>query len=105
MRSGTVPSSALIEGVGRGLYVTRLWYVRDVHPLRTIITGMTREGTFLIEKGRLTRPVRDLRFTQSIIDALAGVRQLSSDRHLELGEDGTAVSAPWVHLAHFNFSS
>jgi predicted Zn-dependent protease len=105
MRSGTVPSSALIEGVGRGLYVTRLWYVRDVHPLRTIITGMTREGTFLIENGRLTRPVRDLRFTQSIVDALAGVRQLSSDRHLELGEDGTAVSAPWVHLGHFNFSS
>jgi PmbA protein len=105
MRSGAVPSTALIEGVGRGLYVTRLWYVRDVHPLRTIITGMTREGTFLIENGRLTRPVRDLRFTQSIIDALAGVRQLSSDRHLELGEDGTAVSAPWVHLGHFNFSS
>ena len=105
MRTGTVPSSTLVEGVKRGLYVTRLWYVRDVHPLRTIITGMTREGTFLIEDGRLTRPVRDLRFTQSIVEALADLRQLSSDRHLELGEDGTAVCAPWVHLGHFTFSS
>ena len=105
MRPGATPFADLLAGVERGLYVNRLWYVRDVHPLLTIITGMTREGTFLIEQGRLTRPVRDLRFTQSMVEALADVRQLSSERHLELGEDGTAVSAPWVHLGGFTFSS
>ena len=76
----------MVESVSRGLYVTRFWYVRDVHPLRTVITGMTREGTFLIENGRITRPVKDLRFTQSIVEALANVVNVSRERRLELGE-------------------
>jgi len=105
MRPGGVAHAELIAGVRRGIYVTRLWYVRDVHPLRTIITGMTREGTLLIEDGVLTRPVRDLRFTQSIVEALDSVLQMSSDRRLELGEDGTAVLTPWLHLARFSFTS
>jgi predicted Zn-dependent protease len=105
MRPGDVPSAELIAGVRRGIYVTRLWYVRDVHPLRTIITGMTREGTFLIENGVFTRPVRDLRFTQSIVEALDGVLQVSSERRLELGEDGAAVCTPWLHIGRFSFTS
>jgi PmbA protein len=105
MLPGDAPSAELIAGVRRGIYVTRLWYVRDVHPLRTIITGMTREGTFLIEDGALVRPVRDLRFTQSIVDALDSVVQISSDRRLELGEDGTGVLTPWLHVARFSFTS
>ena len=95
----------MIGAVQHGLYVTRFWYVRDVHPLRTIITGMTREGTFLIENGRLSTPVRDLRFTQSIVEALDSVVQISSDRLLELGEDGSAVCSPWLHLSRFSFTS
>src|SRR5205807_8628974 len=105
MRPGDIASSDLIEGVKRGIYVTRFWYVRDVHPLRTILTGMTREGTFLIEDGALVRPVRDLRFTQSIVEALDSVVQISSDRLLELGEDGSAVCSPWLHLSRFSFTS
>jgi PmbA protein len=105
MREGVSSVDELIAGVKRGLYVTRLWYVRDVHPLRTIITGMTREGTFLIEDGKLAHPVRDLRFTQSIVDALADVRGVSRDRHLALGEDASAVLAPWLHLGRFAFTS
>ena len=66
---------------------------------------LTREGTFLIEDGVLSRPVRDLRFTQSIVEALDSVQQMSSDRRLELGEDGTAVLTPWLHLAQFSFTS
>ena len=99
----TVPS--LIADCERGLYVTRFWYVRDVHPLSTVITGMTREGTFLIEKGRLGRPVRDLRFTQSIVDALDDVRGIGRERSIEVDEGGRAVLAPALHLGHFAFSS
>jgi len=95
----------LIAGITRGLYITRFWYVRDVHPLHAIITGMTRDGTFLIENGRLSRPVRDLRFTQSIVDALGDVRGISRERRLELGESETGVLSPWLHLGHFAFSS
>jgi predicted Zn-dependent protease len=105
MDGGRQSVDDLIGSVRRGLYVTRLWYVRDVHPLRTIITGMTREGTFLIEDGRVARPVRDLRFTQSIVDALADVRGVSADRHLALGEDASGVLAPWLHLGRFTFTS
>ena len=105
MDPGTTPVPELIAGVRRGLYVTRLWYVRVVHPLRTVITGMTREGTFLIEDGRLGAPVRDLRFTQSIVGALSRVRGISDERRLELGEDGSAVLVPWVRLEGFRFTS
>ncbi len=105
MDPGTTPVPELVAGVRRGLYVTRLWYVRVVHPLRTVITGMTREGTFLIEDGRLGAAVKDLRFTQSIVEALSRVRGISDERRLELGEDGSAVLVPWVRLQGFRFTS
>ncbi|HXA27804.1 MAG TPA: metallopeptidase TldD-related protein [Candidatus Angelobacter sp.] len=105
MDGGSCGRDELIGEVRRGLYVTRFWYVRDVHPLRTIITGMTREGTFLIEDGRVGRPVADLRFTQSICGALADVRGISRERSLEVPDEGSATLAPWLHLGHFHFSS
>ncbi len=95
----------LIAGCDHGLYVTRLWYVRDVHPLRTVITGMTRDGTFLIEHGRLGRPVRDLRFTQSIVDALADVRGAGRDRAIELDEGERALLVPALCIGSFAFTS
>lgn len=105
MEAGTTPWEDMVESVSRGLYVTRFWYVRDVHPLRTLITGMTREGTFLIENGRITRPVKDLRFTQSIVDALADVVQISRERRLELGEGASGVLSPWLQIGRFTFTS
>jgi PmbA protein len=105
MEAGDTPWEEMVASVSRGLYITRFWYVRDVHPLRTIITGMTREGTFLIEGGRITRPVNDLRFTQSIVEALAGVVQVSRERRLELGEGESGVLSPWLHIDRFTFSS
>ncbi len=105
MEAGDTPWQEMVSSVSRGLYITRFWYVRDVHPLRTVITGMTREGTFLIENGRITRPVKDLRFTQSIVGALADVAQVSRERRLELGEGESGVLAPWLHINRFTFSS
>jgi predicted Zn-dependent protease len=105
MDGGDRSRDEVIAGVRRGLYVTRFWYVRQVHPLRTIITGMTREGTFLIDNGRITTPVRDMRFTQSIVDALNSVRGISRERSLEVPDEGSATLAPWVHAGHFHFSS
>jgi predicted Zn-dependent protease len=70
-----------------------------------MITGMTREGTFLIEDGRIGTPVRDLRFTQSIVGALADVRGISRERSLEVPDEGSATLAPWLHLGRFHFSS
>lgn len=105
MAPGEATRDQLVAGVRRGIYVTRFWYVREVHPLRTIITGMTREGTFLVEGGRITRPVRDLRFTQSIVEALDDVRGISRERFLEFPDEGTPTLVPWLHLGRFRFSS
>ncbi|MFN2583098.1 MAG: TldD/PmbA family protein [Candidatus Dormibacteria bacterium] len=105
MDAGSDSVDSLIRGVQRGLYITRFWYVRDVDPLKTVITGMTRDGTFVIENGAVGRPVRDLRFTQSVVDALGDVRGISSDRRLELGEGESGVLAPWLRLGHFTFTS
>jgi PmbA protein len=105
MDAGDTPWREMVGSVSRGLYITRLWYVRDVHPLRTVITGMTREGTFLIENGSITRPVKDLRFTQSIVEALANVIRVSRERRLELGEGESGVLSPWLHIGRFTFTS
>ncbi len=67
---GSKSTAELIAQTERGLLVSRLWYVRNVDQRRTIVTGMTRDGTFLIEAGKLTRGVANMRFNQSILAAL-----------------------------------
>ena len=105
MQPGSVPKAELASGIKRGIWVTRFWYVRIVHPKASIITGMTREGTFLIENGKLTRPVKDLRFTQSILEALNGMEAASTSTKLQIGEFIGATRAPAVRLKAFTFSS
>jgi PmbA protein len=73
---------ALAAPIERGIYVTRLWYVNPVSPRETLLTGMTRDGTFLIEDGRITRPLRDLRFTDSILRILGATEALTSHTRL-----------------------
>ena len=75
---GAADVSELAAPIERGLYVTRLWYVNIVDPKRTLLTGMTRDGTFLIEDGRIARPVRDVRFTDEVLRILAATEALSS---------------------------
>jgi predicted Zn-dependent protease len=99
---------ALIRGVRRGVLVTRFWYTRWVHPLRTVVTGMTRDGTFWIEDGEIAYPVKNLRFTQSYHEALTGVvamtRALKLQR-LDLWDfDAGSIRVPAVHLGAFEFT-
>jgi PmbA protein len=105
MMPGTTPKAELMSGIKRGIWVTRFWYVRIVHPKASIITGMTREGTFLIENGRITRPVKDLRFTQSILEALTGTLALSRSTKLQVAEYLGASRVPAVRLKAFTFTS
>ena len=105
MAPGSVDKLELLAGIKRGIWVTRFWYVRPVQPKASIITGMTREGTFLIEDGRITRPVRDLRFTQSILAALDGTVALSRTTKLQVGEFFGATRAPAIRLKRFSFTS
>lgn len=105
MAPGSTDRAKLAEGIKRGLWVTRFWYVRVVQPKASIITGMTREGTFLIEDGKLTRPVKDLRFTQSILEALAGTVALANTTKLQASEYFGATRVPALRLERFTFTS
>ena len=66
----------------RGLYLTRFWYVNVVHEKQTLLTGMTRDGTFLIEDGRIGPPLRDVRFTDSVLRILAATEALTASQRL-----------------------
>lgn len=94
----------LIRDVRYGILVTRFHYVNIVHPKETILTGMTRDGTFLIEHGALTRPVKNLRFTQSIIEALRHVVGLENKQAL-INQEGIMCLAPTLCINRFHFTS
>ncbi len=83
LRGGAAADVAeLCAPIERGIYVTRLWYVNTVRDKETLLTGMTREGTFLIEDGRIGRPLRDVRFTDSVLRLLEATEALTRERRL-----------------------
>ncbi|HEY7984783.1 MAG TPA: TldD/PmbA family protein [Ktedonobacterales bacterium] len=102
MAPGDASREELLRGVERGIYVTRFHYTNIVHPVRTLFTGMTRDGTFLIEHGEITRPVKNFRFTQGIWEALAGVEALGRER--VQSRDYVTVVTPAARLAQWNFT-
>jgi predicted Zn-dependent protease len=79
---GANGADQLCAPIERGVYVTRLWYENVVRPKETLVTAVTRDGTFLIEDGRISRPLRDLRLTDSALGILERVEDLTSDQQL-----------------------
>lgn len=103
MAAGDAGLPDLLAAAGRGVYVTRFWYTRVVHPRDVTITGLTRDGTFWIEDGALAYPVQILRFTQAYLPALAHV--LAAGRVLRTGSEGWGtVTVPAVALEQFTFT-
>jgi predicted Zn-dependent protease len=103
MAAGTSTREELIGGLDRGLLVTRFHYTNPVHPKLAIVTGMTRDGTFLVEGGRIVGPVRNLRFTQSYLDAMAGTVAVARERKTLKGFLG-AVVVPAVRIDGWTFT-
>ena len=102
---GETPRDALMRHVERGLYITRFNYTRTVNPGRVIVTGLTRDGAFLIENGEIVAPIKNLRFTQSYVEALQNVVALSRERRT-LASFGTvgAMKVPAAVIRHFTFT-
>ena len=96
----------LVGEVERGLLVTDLWYNRILDPKTQVVTGLTRNGLFLIEDGRVTRPVRNMRYTQSIVAGFGPgrVRGLGDDGRLAGTEGGPTMHVPSVRLAAWSFT-
>jgi PmbA protein len=103
MEPGDATREDLIAGLDRGLLVTRFHYTNPVHPKLAIVTGMTRDGTFLVEGGRIIGPVRNLRYTQSYLDALAGTSAVAADRKTLKGFLGGVV-VPAVRIDGWTFT-
>ena len=103
MAAGTTPRAELIAGLDRGLLVTRFHYTNPVHPKLAIVTGMTRDGTFLVEGGRIVGPVRNLRYTQSYLDAIAATVAVSQERKTLKGFLGGAV-VPALRIDGWTFT-
>jgi PmbA protein len=103
MEPGDATRDELIGGLDRGLLVTRFHYTNPVHPKLAIVTGMTRDGTFLVEGGKIVAPVRNLRYTQSYLDALAGVVAIARDRKTLKGFLGGVV-VPAVRIDGWTFT-
>jgi predicted Zn-dependent protease len=94
----------MIRSTERGLYITRFWYTRPVHPRDCIVTGMTRDGLYRIENGERTYAVKNLRFTQSYVAALANVQAVSRERRTLAEEFGGARRVPALKIEAFNFT-
>ena len=105
MALGDATKEQMLASTERGIWVTRFHYTNPVHPIKTILTGMTRDGTFLIENGQITRPLKNLRFTQSILEAFSRVEMIGSEIKLvKAGWGNLAICAPAVKLYEFQFT-
>lgn len=102
---GTGDVEDLIRSTPRGLLVTRLWYVRVVDPMRVLVTGMTRDGTFWIEDGRIAHGVRNLRVNESVVEAMGRISGASREMLAASSERGIAMAVPALRIEDFHFTS
>jgi PmbA protein len=93
----------MIAFTDRGLLVTRLWYIREVDPYEKVMTGMTRDGLFLVENGKVIGAVRNFRFNQSLIEMLKNV-ELLSPAVRAAGEEAFEMVVPAMKVRNFHFS-
>lgn len=104
LEGGQHSEEEMIRSTERGLLVTRFWYIREVDPYTKILTGMTRDGTFLIENGEVKHGVKNLRFNQSIIEMLNQVEMMTPYQRAA-GEESIEMVVPTMKIREFNFSS
>ncbi len=103
MAPGDMTVEEMISSMERGLYVSTFHYTRPVHPKWMVVTGMTRDGTYWIENGEIAYPVKNLRFTQSYVDALAHVEAIGRETRLIRGWMG-GYRVPAIRVSAFTFT-
>jgi len=105
MAGGSQSIDELVRGTERGILVTRLWYLREVDPRTILYTGLTRDGTFLIENGKVARSVQNLRFNESPLFMMNNLEALGRTERLAGTEQGGAIAMPSIKVRDFNFTS
>ena len=104
MKEGDSTISEMISSTKKGIYISRLHYVNILNPMSVQLTGMTRDGTFLIEDGKLGRAIKNMRFNNSVVDMLKAVDMISKERQTKSGFVAPTV-APYLRANNFTFSS
>jgi predicted Zn-dependent protease len=108
MSGGDASIEDMIASTERGLLVTRFWYIRPVDPRTILFTGLTRDGTFLIENGKITRAVKNLRYNESPIFMLNNIEAMGRPVRVSASEDGSPgapIIVPPLKCRDFNFTS
>jgi predicted Zn-dependent protease len=106
MTGGDASLDDMIRDTRRGVLVTRVWYTNTLDPRTLLVTGLTRDGNFLIENGRIAGPVRNFRFNESVIAMLSNIEAIGPTRRVHGGDLGFApMAAPPLLVKSFNFSS
>jgi len=100
---GDTSVEEMVAATERGILVTRLWYIREVDPYEKIFTGMTRDGTFLVEGGQVTSGVRNFRFNVGLMEMLSNVEALSPAARAS-GEETFDMVVPAMKVRGFNFT-
>ncbi len=103
MGAGDATLDEMVASTKRGVWVSRFWYTRPVHPLNVVVTGMTRDGTFLIEDGKITAPIKNLRFTQSYLEAMNRVEAIGKETMLHKAIAGVCRVPP-LKIAKWSFT-
>lgn len=105
MTGGDASVEDMIKSTERGVLVTRLWYLREVDPRTILYTGLTRDGTFLVENGKITKALKNFRFNESPLFMLNNVETLGRPVRLAGTEAGGAIVVPPIKVRDFNFTS
>jgi len=104
MEPGMQTLDDIISLTEKAIYITHFWYLNFINPMRTLVTGTTRDGTFLVENGKITSPVADMRINQSMLEAFNNAEILSSERRL-VYKYGVLMYVPAMKITNFNFVS
>jgi predicted Zn-dependent protease len=104
MTGGTGTTADLIKDTPRGILVTRTWYIRSVDPQTVLVTGLTRDGTFFIENGKISFPIKNMRFNESAVIMLNNLEAMAAPQRVQ-GENLNSVMLPPMRIRDFNFSS
>ncbi|MBA2706608.1 MAG: TldD/PmbA family protein [Gemmatimonadaceae bacterium] len=105
MMGGTTSTEEMIRSTPRGILVTRLWYLRQVDPRTILFTGLTRDGTFLIENGKITKAIKNFRFNESPLFMLNNIEAMGPSVRIAGTEGGGAIVMPALKVKDFTFTS
>jgi PmbA protein len=100
---GKASVEEMVASTDRGILLTRMWYIREVEPYEKVLTGMTRDGSFLVENGRIVSGIRNFRFNQRLLEMLSNVEQLGPAVRAA-GEESFEMVVPAMKVRNFHFS-